>query len=80
MSALVQHFHADELAEHPPELHAALASTFGNDTQVLEKIIVKDLYMKLNQHLEQYQTKAFEFSEVIFDAREKLRLSPRLSS
>ena len=80
MSALVQHFHLDELAEHPPELHAALASIFGNGTQVLEKIIVNDLYRKLNQHLEQYQARAFEFSKLIFDAREKLRLSPRLSS
>jgi len=26
---------------------------------------VEDLYRKLNQHLEQYQARAFEFSEVV---------------
>jgi len=55
-------------AEHPGELHKNLYAIFGNGAFALEKVIVKELFRRLNMPYE--EASDFDFARCVNQARE----------
>ena len=77
LGALVSHFHLDQQATNPGQVHQILGTLFGNGAVVLEKLIIRELNMKLNVTLE--EGSAFEFQAAVLAARQSLNTNGRKS-
>jgi len=77
--ALVLHFKIDQLANSPSEIHETLAGIFGNGAAVLEKIILKGLYKRLDLVLGDTAF-SFSFDRLVLEAKDALKSSRSLFS
>lgn len=73
------HFKLDQLANNPSQLHETLARVFGNGAAVLEKIILKELYKRLDLVLGDTAF-SFSFDRLVLEAKDALKGSRSLSS
>ena len=71
LGALSAHFNMDRLAEDPTGLHDSLTEVFGNGAVVLEKLIAKELYQRLDLRLGGLLNNGFDFVGAIRDARDR---------
>jgi hypothetical protein len=71
MGALANHFNMDKLAGDPMGLHNSLKEVFGNGAVVLEKMITKEFYQKLDIRLGESFNNGFDFAEAIREARDR---------
>lgn len=78
IGALVLHFKLDQLANNPSQLHETLARVFGNGAAVLEKIILKELYRRLDLVLGDTAF-SFSFDRLVLEAKDALKGSRSLS-
>jgi len=66
----------EEIPEDTNEFSQALNIIFGPGAEMIEKIIVKNLYNKLNLDFE--EGSCFEFAECVSSARESVKREKRL--
>lgn len=67
MQAILFHLQLSQFSEKPSEFHNGLSSIFKEGAIVLEKMIMKELFRKLN--LSYYEMKEFNFQEYITFAK-----------
>ncbi len=60
LDSLISHFAIDRHADDPAKVHADLRLIFADGARVLEKLIVRELFRRLNLILEGEQTFDFE--------------------
>ncbi len=71
LGALVSHYHLDERARSPDQIHQILGTLFGNGAVVLEKLILREICKELCVPLEEQPV--FEFQTAVLAAKERLR-------
>ncbi len=77
LGALVSHYHLDDKAGSPEQIHQILGNLFGNGAVVLEKLILREICKELGVPLEEQPV--FEFQTAVLAAKESLRNNGRRS-
>ncbi len=77
LGALVSHYHLDDNAGSPDQVHQILGTLFGNGAVVLEKLILREMCKELCVPLEEQPV--FEFQTAVLAAKERLRNNGRRS-
>jgi hypothetical protein len=72
IGALMLHFKIDQLANDPRQVHETLTGVFGNGAAVLEKIILKELYKRLDLVLGDTAF-SFSFERLVHEAKDALK-------
>lgn len=76
VGALVLHFKIDQMANDPRLMHETLGGVFGNGAAVLEKIILKEFYKRLDL-VPGDMAFSFSFDRLVSEARDALKGSRR---